>query len=976
MRDLFNLGESPLQSKPHLTPHQSQYVAWLLTRRAAGDTVESLASTLVDSQVDLNPHQVDAALFACRNPLSRGVILADEVGLGKTIEAGLVISQRWAERRRKILIIVPANLRKQWHQELQDKFNLQGLILEAKSYNAIRKQGTQSPFLTESGPIICSYQFAKAKAEDIKGIAWDLVVLDEAHRLRNVYKTSNVIAKTLKDAMAHVHSKVLLTATPLQNSLLELYGLVSIIDDRVFGDLDSFRAQFTGQGREHAFHALRERLAPVCKRTLRKQVQPYVSYTARQAIVQEFTPSNEEKELSRLVAEYLRRPNLKALPQSQRQLISLVLWKLLASSTHAIAGALDTMAKRLQGVLDASPVVDLAEELDQDYEALDETAEEFEASANEPGRDTVGSSKDERAAISSEISELRHFKMLATSIRDNSKGNALLIALDRAFAELGRLGAAKKALIFTESKRTQEYLLGLLADTPYGNGIVLFNGTNSDTRALSIYKDWLKRHEGTDRITGSKTADTRAALVEHFKERGTVMIATEAGAEGINLQFCSLVINYDLPWNPQRIEQRIGRCHRYGQKHDVVVVNFVDRSNEADARVYELLEQKFQLFDGVFGASDEVLGAIGSGVDFERRIADIYQNCRDSREIKASFEQLQLDLSGEITEAMVKTRQLLLENFDEEVQDKLRVRAEDSRGARTRYERMLMELSRAELGDCASFDSDGFNLHHVPEGIEVSDLSTIELGRYELPRRSGEAHLYRINHPLALWITHRATTRALNGAKLIFDYDAYGTKVTTLEQFRGKTGWLTLNLVTVEAFGNEEQHLLVAASTASGIALAEDDPEKLLRMPATTQGAGIFSSAGDAILSSILEPRRNGLLREINQRNLGYFEQEVQKLDAWADDLKLGLEQEIKEIDREIKEVRRTASTSPTLAEKLSWQKKQRDLEGKRSKLRRELFARQDEVESQRNDIISRLETQLQQKVKERTLFTIEWEMV
>src|SRR5574337_1534605 len=263
-----------------LTPHQSQYVAWLLTRRAAGDSIESLASTLVDSQVDLNAHQVEAALFACRNPLSRGVSLADEVGLGKTIEAGLVISQRWAERRRRILIVVPANLRKQWHQELQDKFSLQGLILEAKSYNAIRKQEQQNPFLMASGPIICSYQFAKAKANDIKEIAWDLVVLDEAHRLRNVYKTSNVIAKTLKEAMAHVHSKVLLTATPLQNSLLELYGLVSIIDDRVFGDLDSFRSQFTGQGRDQAFGNLRERLSSVCKRTLRKQV-PATTMTSR-----------------------------------------------------------------------------------------------------------------------------------------------------------------------------------------------------------------------------------------------------------------------------------------------------------------------------------------------------------------------------------------------------------------------------------------------------------------------------------------------------------------------------------------------------------------------------------------------------------------------------------------------------------------------------------------------------------------------
>ncbi|HFX1778182.1 TPA: SNF2-related protein [Pseudomonas aeruginosa] len=953
-----------------LTPHQSQYFAWLLTRRAAGDSVESLASTLVDSQVDLNPHQVEAALFACRNPLSRGVILADEVGLGKTIEAGLVISQRWAERRRKVLIIVPANLRKQWHQELQDKFGLQGLILEAKSYNAIRKQEQRNPFLFASGPIICSYQFAKAKADDVKGIDWDLVVLDEAHRLRNVYKTSNVIAKTLKEALSRVHSKALLTATPLQNSLLELYGLVSFIDDRVFGDLDSFRSQFTG--REQSFSSLRDRLAPICKRTLRKQVQPYVSYTARRAIVEEFTPSSEEQELSRLVADYLRRPNLKALPDGQRQLISLVLWKLLASSTHAIAGALETMAKRLQGVLDkTTEVPDLAEELDEDYESLDETADEW----NDQGSDVAAPSRLERDAIAEEIEELRHFKTLATNIRDNAKGKALFTALDRAFAELDRLGAPRKAIIFTESKRTQEYLLNLLADTPYGDGIVHFNGTNSDQRAQAIYKDWLKRHEGTDRISGSKTADTRAALVEHFKERGKVMIATEAGAEGINLQFCSLVINYDLPWNPQRIEQRIGRCHRYGQKFDVVVVNFVDRSNEADARVYELLSQKFQLFEGVFGASDEVLGAIGSGVDFERRIAEIYQNCREPEEIKSSFEQLQLDLSGEINEAMVKTRQVLLENFDEEVQEKLRVRADDSRNARNRFERMLMDLTRAELVQYASFDDGGFDLHHIPTEVEHSGLTGIELGRYELPRRSGDAHLYRINHPLARWGIEQAKARALDGARLVFDYNAYGSKISTLEAWRGKAGWLTVKLISVETLGNQEQHLLVAAGTTDGVVLAEEDPEKLLRLPATTQTASLFN-APDATLLADVEARKTALLRDVNERNLGYFEQEVQKLDAWADDLKLGLEQEIKEIDREIKEVRRTAATSPTLEEKLSWQKKQRELEGKRSRLRRELFTRQDEVEAQRNDLISQLEVQLQQQVEERTLFTVEWELV
>ena len=411
-----------------------------------------------------------------------------------------------------------------------------------------------------------------------------------------------------------------------------------------------------------------------------------------------------------------------------------------------------------------------------------------------------------------------------------------------------------------------------------------------------------------------------------------------------------------------------------------MVVNFVDFSNEADKRVYELLAKKFQLFEGVFGASDEVLGTIGSGVDFERRIAEIYRNCRNSDEIKASFKQLQLDLSGEIDEAMVKTRQILLENFDEEVQEKLRIRDRDSREMRSRYERMLMDLTRAELGDYATFDNDGFTLHQLPPVSEGGE-EEITLGRYELPRRSGDVHLYRVNHPLALWITERAKARALNGAKLVFNYDAYGTRISTIEPYRGKGGYLSLKLLEVRAFDNLEQHLIIAAATTDGIPFAEDDPEKLLRLPAHTlpspaceRGAGGEDELPETLAADV-EVRKAGLLREINQRNLGYFEQEVQKLDAWADDLKIGLEQEIKEIDREIKEVRRTAAISPTLEEKLSWQKKQRELETKRGKLRRELFDRQDEIEAQRNDLISELEAQLEQRVEERVLFTVEWEL-
>ena len=629
-----------------MTDYHAKYFAYELTRRFSSDSAEKLAGAVAGAQVDLNPHQVDAALFAFRSPLSKGALLADEVGLGKTIEAGLVLSQRWAERKRRILVITPANLRKQWHQELSEKFFLPCRLLETKSYNSAVKVGNFRPFESDA-IVICSYQFARNKAADVANTAWDLVVMDEAHRLRNVYKPSNVIANTLKLALANKH-KLLLTATPLQNSLLELFGLVSFIDEHTFGDLQSFRDQFANLSQEQVFQTLKARLKPICHRTLRRQVTSYIPFTNRLPMVEEFTPEESEDRLYAAVSEYLQRDNLQALPASQRTLMTLVLRKLLASSTFAIAGALATISSRLKARLEKrEPVATLEYELDEDYEALDETAEEWpDDEISEPLSDS------DRAAIEAEIADLDGFAALAVSISHNAKGKALIKALRIAFAKAAELGGAQKAIIFTESRKTQNYLLRVLGDSEFKDGIVLFNGSNTDDRSKQIYAAWLGKHAGTDRVSGSASADMRSALVDYFREDGRIMIATEAGAEGINLQFCSLVVNYDLPWNPQRIEQRIGRCHRYGQKHDVVVVNFLNRKNAADKRVYELLSEKFKLFEGVFGASDEVLGAIESGVDFEKRINDIYQKCRKHEEIKVAFDQLQLELSLEISEVM------------------------------------------------------------------------------------------------------------------------------------------------------------------------------------------------------------------------------------------------------------------------------------------------------------------------------------
>jgi superfamily II DNA or RNA helicase len=946
-----------------LTPYHAKYYAYELTKRCPSDSVEKLAGAVASAQVDLNPHQVDAALFAFNSPLSKGTLLADEVGLGKTIEAGLVISQRWAERRRRILVIVPSNLRKQWYQELTEKFFLPCLILETKSYNEAIKRGHFRPFEVAEALVICSYHFARTKAADVANTPWDLVVIDEAHRLRNVYKPTNVIANTLKSALQGRH-KLLLTATPLQNSLLELFGLASVIDEHAFGDVRSFREQYANLTQEQVFHSLKARLKPICHRTLRRQVTAYIPFTNRLPLLEEFTPEESEDQLYELVSEYLRRPNLQALPSSQRSLMTLVLRKLLASSSFAIAGALTSISNRLKAKLQKQePKESLEEELDQDYEALDETAEEWDH--DDPAAPL---SQADRAAIEAEIADLDNFARLAISIEHNAKGKALLKALGIAMNKAAGLGAEQKAIIFTESRRTQNYLLRVLADSPWKDGIVLFNGSNTDDLSKAIYAAWLERHQGTDRVTGSRTADMRSALVDYFQEQGQIMIATEAGAEGINLQFCSLVVNYDLPWNPQRIEQRIGRCHRYGQKHDVVVVNFLNRKNAADRRVYELLSEKFQLFEGVFGASDEVLGAIESGVDFEKRINDIYQRCRKPDEIKTAFDQLQLELSFEINEAMTQTRRKLLENFDDDVRNKLRVRDAASREFLDRYEQLLMRLSRYELKDYADFLSDhSFNLHTPPVGCDIP------LGLYELPRRSREAHTYRLSHPLAEAVIAQATDRNLPLAEVRFDYDSYVGKISALQPLRGKSGYLCLSRLSVESLDQGEDYLIFAAVTDKGETLDEDIARRLLSLPGEVRQYPVGNAPCQ--LDAIAQVRQRDIQRDISERNARFFEIETDKLDGWADDLKVGLEREIKEMDRQIKEARRAGTAALTLEEKLAGQKQVKALEAQRNAKRRALFDAQDDIDRRRQQLIEEIEGKLQQRVSQTNLFSIRWEL-
>ncbi len=956
--------------------YHAKYFAYDLTRRASSG-IDRLSMSLFDAAVDLNPHQIEAALFALESPLSKGVLLADEVGLGKTIEAGIVLCQLWAERKRRLLVICPASLRKQWAIEMAEKFNLPSQVIDAKTYRDAKRAG-RSP-LDSKCITILSFNYAAALRDELKAINWDIVVIDEAHKLRNAYRPSNKVGQAIRWATEDCR-KLLLTATPLQNSLVELYGLSTLIDEHIFGDVNAFRARYASAG--SSIVDLRQRLATFCKRTLRNQVTEYVRYTERRAITRPFTPSDSEHSLYEAVSGFLQRPNSYALPQRQRHLTALILRKLLASSSLAIAGTLDTLRARLETLRDEQVKDDpvFAERLIESEEIEDELLDEILADEIEGDAETATAPVD-RMKLKEEIEILQSLATRARAIPVDTKSETLLKALDIGFAQMAETGAARKALIFTESRRTQDYLKGFLETNGYAGQVVLFNGTNSGPEATAIYERWLAENRTTGRSSGSRAIDVRTALVEDFKDNGTIFIATEAASEGVNLQFCSMVVNYDLPWNPQRIEQRIGRCHRYGQKHDVVVINFLNERNEADRRVLELLGEKFSLFNGVFGASDDVLGSIESGVDFEKRILAIYQECRSSEEIEAAFAKLQAEMDENIRARMDDTRRTLFERFDEDVHQRLRIKLADAKAQLDRVGHRFWSLTRFILSARAAFDDDAlaFDLTDPP----ATDIAS---GRYHLISKSQPeagtdrsedqgSFLYRLSHPLGENVIHAGKTVATPPATLTFDISAHASRIHAVEALRGKSGYLTLQRLQIDSYEREE-HLLFSGFDDDGASLDQETMEKLFGCDAGIDDLPMVPDTIAARLEAESLRHAKATISLSLEQNSAHFNQAREKLEKWADDMVLAAEKALTDTKEQIKVLRRQARQALTLEEQHDIQEKLQKLERQQRRQRQEIFDVEDKIMEKRDTLIEQLERRLSQKTETETLFTIRWQVV
>ena len=944
-----------------LSPYQAKFFAHELERSHASDHVGKLAGLLFDAQVEPKPHQIDAALFALNAPFQKGVIMADEVGLGKTIEAGIVISQYWARRRRAILIIAPASLRQQWKQELWEKFLVPAELLDSTTVKGLLDSPDHEPTV-----LICSYECAARNEARLKR-RWELIIADEAHRLRNYWKggkTPTAIAKIVAGA-----DKVLmLTATPLQNRLEELYGLVSVFDPEYFHSLESFRERYVrGDAGD-----LPDRVAPIAKRTLRRNAEKYVRFTQRMPITVEFEPSEAELQLNALIDEYLQRDEIYAFNRSQMHLSAMILRKRLGSSTYAIASTIEGIADRLQDELTAGLRRGRGGFVLEGLDAADLTSDERERAEQEEWENDRLNFGDPgvRSKVEAEIRDLRNFAALARSIKVNQKAVHLNEALEKGFATLRDIGAPEKAIIFTDSTVTQEYLARHLRETGWGKGIVLFNGTNNSPEATAIYKAWLAENEGGDAVTGVAAADRRKALVDHFRNEGRIMIATEAASEGVNLQFCSMLINYDLPWNPQRVEQRIGRVHRFGQKFNVVVANFSNKGNTAERRILELLTAKFQLFTSVFGASDEVLGSIEDGVDFENEIARILDQCRTAEEIDAAFDELEKKFSSEISTEMKKVRTKVFDNLDPQVQDRLRSYDEQSEIVLNQFERLFLALTRYELRDRATFSANGngFVLDQPPK-------ADIPAGRYSFKEQAPGAHQHRYAGPLGRYVIEKALAEETPTKELTFTLSESQRVGGIAPELVGQHGQLVVREVSFDMQAGAEQvtesYLVCAGLTSRRRKLNTEDIRNLLDLSVTA--IGDCPPVDVALLEDDLAKQSDAHHREVQTRNAKFYDEQEDAVERNRADRAAEFDSQILSLQNEMKELRKRARNAYDPTESLRLKKKARDLQQKiydaEDAFNRERRALLDET----SEYLDAIEQALKGNVRTDELFAVRW---
>jgi superfamily II DNA or RNA helicase len=923
-----------------LNPVQRRLLAEDLVRIRRPDEQRRYASSQRQGRVDPNPHQIDAVVFALRRIPEGGCILADEVGLGKTIEAGLIISQLMAEGMRRVLLVVPKSLLGQWKTELYALFGIEA------------REGQLDPeVFAGTGVFLTHRELAGGTkgASVLKAVdPFDLVVVDEAHEVfSGIYKryrkdgaydqdspqaqTAGRLREVIKRSGSPV---VLLTATPIQNSLAELWGLVQYVEPTgtLLGRLPTFREVFCESGDRTVLPEqageLRRRLQTVLQRTLRRQAQEFlqIPFVERHSRVFKYAMSPEEQALYADVTAWLMREHLHAFRGKQRHLLLISFHRRMASSLAALAKSLARVAQRLRdrlarrGHVVSDDNTQFLREMAADLEEDGDVAAAADGGVSEARTDEAPPITETDEAIRAELEVVAGFAARARQLGHDSKARRLLEAL-RFVQDRGAQGLGSgKAVVFTESLTTQDYLRSLLVEHGYEPGdVTVFRGDNEGPDAERALEQWEadEGHAIAAPRRPSRDIAIRLALVHEFKHRSKVFISTEAGGKGLNLQFCDTIINYDLPWNPQRIEQRIGRVHRYGQRRGVTVISFLAADNVAQSLTLEILTQKLDLFGKVLDASDAVLyepshaapeSLVASvGVDFEKELRVIYGRARSLDDVTADLQHLR---------DTMENRRRAFEEVQERASGLVEARLDDAvRQVLASYQRSLPSelegLDRdVELITRAYFDGAGISYTRdqqpgrvayqvgpsdsLPDGYRDGFAATVGD-----TRSISEGEALHVGHPV-VQAAVAAARQATNGPiGLVFE--AATDAPDDLRDHIGRRGQVVATLVSYQGIERVDNLLVTAILDSDDEPLSSGMVERLLTLPTRyveTAAAQNPQTLDDAIDAAVFADQA-----AMSAQEQARFEQMLRQLDHYLADQILIIRRKEARLNTQIEEL-------------------------------------------------------------------------
>lgn len=712
---------------------------------------EQFVPVFASSDIQIYPFQIAAASFALRSPYQKGAVLCDEAGMGKSHEAMLVINQKWLEGCSRILLVIPnVDLLQQWTEMLERFYTVPYVVLTNRDqWRQNTSPDTPNAFIQDA-LVITTYDFAADNEDAAKVVNWDLAVFEEANALTGVYQEGNKQAKALK-RIAGESFKLLLTGTPIEKNIMDLYGLIWFIDETLLPGEREFLARYLR--RPENYPELSSQVSRYCFRTLRSQAKRYAKVPERVLMTVEYTPSSQERKLYELLNAYINYREKKAFPEMDSYDLALRLLGLLGSSTAAILQTIKGVIKRL--------------------EQMENTQEE--------------------------LAQWQEIQAVAESITQDAKATELLTVLKQGFALMKKVSAKRKAVIFTESVETQKMLQRLLSQ---------------------------------EYTTLSYNGSTDYSVIHRFKEEGEVLISTDNGAKGFNLEDSAFVIHYDLLYNTLKMEQRIDRCHRLGQQCDVLSVAFIDKNNFADVRKLELVNKRMLVTNGVFGITDDVLGGFTDNV--KGAFPVIAQRLRSKAQVEQDF-QCTLDTYEEDNRHTVAAAEdVLFTTFTKELADKVKLspqyidrKAQELNNALWEVAKWFFERYNEKNTDCRFVIDESRRIITATNYDQLPVLFYYWTGSRNRPYRSQKVYgMSKDFKPKAGQIT----LSSIIGRGILHELECSDTGSLTVPDIEEPCE-IGLYSVTLTSASSRTERSVLCGRTESGNVLDEDACKEILSLP-------------------------------------------------------------------------------------------------------------------------------------------------